>query len=185
MLRKEFIVEFSLELGVDAGAVKVEMFVSFFKQALREIFELVDGFGYMPKKVPPLLFKLLGFSIAHSFLQNGLPFPNLTNWSFEALVQSNEDVVCSQVSLNDIPLNAATSILKLFLKKVDDANTNEELDSLFRSDEGSAFEQIVNLSPWDMHTPISIENKTLLMSMLVYEELITKGTDQLKAYEKD
>ena len=85
------------------------------------------------KSGSPLLCKLLGFSIAHSFLQNGPPFPNLTNWIFEALVQSNEDVVCSQLSLNYIPLNAATSILKLFLKKVDDANTNEELDSFFRS----------------------------------------------------
>ena len=49
MLRKEFAVEFSQELGIDAGAVKVEMFVSIFKQVLREMFELVDGFGYMPK----------------------------------------------------------------------------------------------------------------------------------------
>ena len=31
-----------------------------------------------------------------------------------------------------------------------------------------------------MHTPISIENKTLLMSMLVYEELITKRDRQIK-----
>ena len=50
MLRKEFTVDFSQELGIDAGSVKVEMFVSFFKQALREMFELVGGFVYMPKK---------------------------------------------------------------------------------------------------------------------------------------
>ena len=31
-----------------------------------------------------------------------------------------------------------------------------------------------------MHTPISIENKTLLMSMFVYEELITKRDRQIK-----
>ena len=85
------------------------------------------------KSGSPSLFKLLGFSIAHSFLQNGPPFPNLTNWIFEALVQSNEDVFCSQLSLNYIPLNAATSTSKLFLKKVDDANTNKELDSLLRT----------------------------------------------------
>ena len=108
----------------------------------------------------------------------------MTNGNFEALVQSNEDVVCSQLSVNDIPLNAATSILKLFLKKVDDANTNEELHLLFRSEKSSAFEQIVNLSPWDMHTPISIENKTLLMSMLVYEELITNRDRQIKGLQE-
>ena len=117
------------------------------------------------------MFKLLGFSIAHSFLQNGPPFPNLTNWIFEALVESNEDVVCNQLSVNYIPLNAATSFLKLFLKKVDNANTNEELDSLFRSEEGSTFEKIVNLSLWDMHTSISIETKAFLTSLLLCEEL--------------
>ena len=51
MLRKEFTVDFSQGVGIGTGAVKVEMFVSFFKQALREIFKLVDGFGYMLKKV--------------------------------------------------------------------------------------------------------------------------------------
>ena len=78
---------------------------------------------------------------------------------FEALVESNEDVVCSQLSVNYIPLNAAASFLKLFLKKVDNANTNEEPDSLFRSEEGLTFEKIVNLSLWNMHTSISIETK--------------------------
>ena len=131
------------------------------------------------------MFKLLGFSIAHSFLQNGPPFPNLTNWIFEALVESNEDVVCNQLSVNYIPLNAATSFLKLFLKKVDNANTNEELDSLFRSEEGSTFEKIVNLSLWDMHTSISIQTKAFLTSLLLCEELITKRRDKLKACEKD
>ena len=38
----------------------------------------------------------------------------------------------------------------------------------------------VNLSQWDMFTPVSIENKTLLRSMLVYEELITKRDRQIK-----
>ena len=103
MLGKEFTVECCQELGIDAGAVKVEIFEAFFKQASREMFEMVDGFGYMPKKSgSSLLFKLLGFSIAHCFLQNNPPSPNLTNWSFEALVQSNEDVLCSQRSVNDI-----------------------------------------------------------------------------------
>ena len=109
----------------------------------------------------------------------------MTNWIFEALVQSNEDIVCSQLSVNYIPLNAATSFLKLFLKKVDNANTNEELDSLFRSEEDSTFEQIVNLSLWDMDTSISIETKAFLTSLLLYEELITKRRDKLKACDKD
>ena len=62
ILRTDFTVEFFQELGIDAGAVKVEMFMSFFKQALRWMFELVDGFGYMPNKSgSSLLFKLLGF----------------------------------------------------------------------------------------------------------------------------
>ena len=51
IVRKEFTVEFSQELRIDAGVVKVENFLSLSKQGLREMFELVVGFGYMPKKV--------------------------------------------------------------------------------------------------------------------------------------
>ena len=50
MLHKEFTVEFSQELGIDAGAMKVEMFVSFFEQALREMFELEMDLGICQKK---------------------------------------------------------------------------------------------------------------------------------------
>ena len=51
MLRKELTVEFSQALGIDAGDVKVEMLVSFYKQALTEMFDLVDGLRYMPRVV--------------------------------------------------------------------------------------------------------------------------------------
>ena len=36
-----------------------------------------------------------------------------------------------------------------------------------------------------MHPSISIENNVFLMSMLLYEELITKRRDKLKACKKD
>ena len=65
MLRKELTVEFSQALGIDAGDVKVEMLVSFYKQALTEMFDLVDGLRYMPR-------------VAHHYCLSYLVFQLLT-----------------------------------------------------------------------------------------------------------
>ena len=67
MLRKEFTVEFSQALGIDAGDVKVEMLVSFFKQALTEMFDLVDGLRYMPRVVHHYCLSYLVFQLLTLF----------------------------------------------------------------------------------------------------------------------
>ena len=67
MLRKEFTVEFSQALRIDAGDVKVEMLVSFFKQALTEMFDLVDGLGYMPRVVHHYCLSYLVFQLLTLF----------------------------------------------------------------------------------------------------------------------
>ena len=67
MLRKEFTVKFSQALGIDAGDVKVEMLVSFFKQALTEMFDLVDGLGYMPRVVHHCCLSYLVFQLLTLF----------------------------------------------------------------------------------------------------------------------
>ena len=67
MLRKEFTVEFSQALGIDAGDVKVEMLVSFFKQALTEMFDLVDGPRYMPRVVHHYCLSYLVFQLLTLF----------------------------------------------------------------------------------------------------------------------
>ena len=80
-----------------------------------------------------------------------------------------------------IPLNSGTSILKLFLQKWENASSNKELESMFDCEEGPAFEQILNLSQWDIHNTVTMENRNLLISMLVFEELVGKREKEIKA----
>ena len=86
---------------------------------------------------------------------------------------------------NELEKQLTVSALQNCCSEIFEKIFRKELDSLFRSEEVSTFEQIVNLSLWDMHTSISIENNVFLMSMLLYEELITKRRDKLKACKKD
>ena len=65
------IFDFLQELDRDAGAVKIEMFASFFKAALKEMFEPLSELGCIPKRSMTIFFyQLLGLAIAHCFLQN-------------------------------------------------------------------------------------------------------------------
>ena len=115
----------------DAGAVKTDMFDSFFKAALKAMFEPLSESGCSPKRSMTIfLYKLLGLAIAHWFLQNGPPFQGLTSWCYDFLIEEDEDIICSQLNATDIPLNSGTSILKLFHQKLQNASSNEELESM-------------------------------------------------------
>ena len=73
--KKDLIVDFFGELGMDAGAVKIEMFPSFFKAELKKMFESISESGYIPKNSMIIfLYKLLGLATTNCFLQNGPPF---------------------------------------------------------------------------------------------------------------
>ena len=61
------------------------------------------------------------------------------------------------------------------------ADSNEVIDALFDSEEGPAFEELVNISQWDISTKVTVVNKETLLSLLVYEELVSKHEKQLKA----
>ena len=52
---------------------------------------------------------------------------------------------------------------------------------MFDCEEAPAFEQILNLSQWDIHNAVTMENKNLLISRLVFEELVAKREMQVKS----
>ena len=125
------IFDFLQELDRDAGAVKIDMFASFFKAALKEMFEPLSESGCIPKRSMTIfLYNLLGLAMAHCFLQNGPPFQGLTSWCYNFLIKEDEDIICSQLNATDILLNSGTSILKLFRQKLENASSNEELESM-------------------------------------------------------
>ena len=62
------------------------------------------------------------------------------------------------ISSKDIPLNAGTSTLVQFIQKLQGSTTDKDIDELFNSEEGPAFEQIVNDSQWDIHCRVNTTN---------------------------
>ena len=114
-LKKYLIVDFIQELGIDAGAVKIEMLASFFKAALKEMLEPLSESDYILKRSMTIfLCKLLGLATAHCFLQNGLPFQGLSRWCYDFLIEEDEDIIYSQLNAKDFPLNSGTLILNYF-----------------------------------------------------------------------
>ena len=185
MLKKEFRVEFEDELGIDAGAIMIEFFSKMFAHAEKELFESVKStpYHFIPKRSAGnlVLFKIVGIAIGHCILQRGPPFGILAPWCFLVLCEEDEDFTYPHISIEDVPLNAGTSNLIQFFQKLQLAESDEEIDALFDSEEGPAFEELVNGSQWDISTKVSKINRETLLSMLVYEELVTKREKQLKA----
>ena len=102
-------------MGIDAGAVKIEMLASFFKAALKEMLEPLSESGYILKRSMTIfLCKLLGLATAHCFLQNGLPFQGLSRMCYDFLIEEDEDIIYSQLNAKDFPLNSGTLILNYF-----------------------------------------------------------------------
>ena len=82
--------------------------------------------------------------------------------------------------MNDIPLTAATSILHQFVKAVQNAESDDEIEKIFDQEEGPAFDQLIHGSQWNLATKISISNRETLLHLLIYDELVTKREKQLK-----
>ena len=94
---------------------------------------------------------------------------------------------CSTAELlyseEQIPLNAATSLLHNFIKEMRDANTREQLDDLLdeSTSNGQVNSQIVNVSFWDITRVIRPEDHDDLISEFIIDELLRKRITQLTA----
>ena len=80
------------------------------------------------------------------------------------------------MAVEDIPLNSSSSNLVDFLKNTDLIKTQEEIDETV--DENI---QIFNSSTWDPTVQITIGNKDLLISKLIFDELFLKRRNPLKS----
>ena len=60
--------------------------------------------------------------------------------------------------------------------------SNEELESMFDCEGVSTFEQILNLSQWDIHDTVTMKNKNLLISTVLFEELVGKREKEIKSF---
>ena len=181
-LFKSFHLVYEGELGIDAGALRIEFFTKFFQQARKELFEEVNS-HVIPKRSGGnlVIFKIIGLVIAHSIFQDGPPFSSLAPWCYSVLLEDSEDETDLLLTSDEIPLNAGTATLIKFINELDSAKDNEEINSLFNSEEGPAYEQILNNSQWEITKEPTTKNREALLQLLIHEELIGKRERQLKS----
>lgn len=118
-LLQDFHVEFKEEEGIDAGALKLDFFELMLQEINNQLFTGLPT-RRIPKKDWALegMFELAGVIIAHSIIHGGPSFPCLSPAVFDYIIYGEIDRALSGLSVKDIPLNAATSLLLQFLEKV-------------------------------------------------------------------
>ena len=119
-LAKNFVVEFTGEEGIDAGALKGDFFEHIMREVDSRLFE-GDSFNRFPIKDHCLeaQFELAGMMVAHSVLNGGPSLSNLHPLMYTYLFSGNvEDSLQYPVSVEEIPLNAGSDGLIKFIKEV-------------------------------------------------------------------
>ena len=193
MLKRPLVVEFKGEEGVDGGALKVEFFSKFFDAICKRMFEQTPNEQFLiPKRSGANLqvFKIIGVAIGHSLAQGGPPFPYFPPWCFAIISGKEEEDVVSSIAKesfkDSIPQNEGTSNLLQFLNELENVkSTNAITQLLDEAAEGPAYEQLINASQWPIDEKITLENREALMSMLIWDELVARRENQLKAVRED
>ena len=183
----KLVVEFCNEPGVDAGAC-VEYFTKFFDVVKKELFEVtpLDMF-LIPKRSGGnlTLFKIFGIAVGHSLIQGGPPFPYFPAWCYAMIAEKPEEEIVALISKNVygklIPLNAGTATVLGFLNSLSKVKSESDINQLFDSTEGQAYEQVVNSSQWPIDTKITLANLEALKAMVIWEELVVKREKQIIA----
>lgn len=123
VLRKNLVIQFSGEEGLDLGALKKEFFAETLRSISHELFE-----GQSTRLLPKCQwgddteYRIAGVAIAHSILQGGPGFSCLHPALYRYIItQTSEDYSCDVEELpcvEDIPRNASTEDLVDFIDKV-------------------------------------------------------------------
>lgn len=60
--------------------------------------------------------------------------------------------------------------------------SSKELEPMFDCEGVSKFEQTLNLSQWDIHDTVTMKNKNILISTVLFEELVGKRKKEIKSF---
>ena len=136
-----------------------------------------ENFKFIPRRGDSINYTIFGMAVSHSILNGGLGCYFLQPWFYEAIAgEDDQEKLLEQMTVEDIPLNSSSSNHVDFLKNIDLIKTQEEIDKIV--DENI---QILNSSTWDPTVQITTENKDLLISKLIFDELFLKRRSQLKS----
>ena len=124
ILKKNLIISFSGEEGVDGGALKNEFFVSALKKMDEDFFE-----GNKERRLPKCHWGceveqvIAGALVSHSLLLGGPGFPCLHPAVYSNIC-SNGESEAYQPSIEDVPINSATIHVLDLIKQVKMGNTH-------------------------------------------------------------
>ena len=118
-LRKALCIEFNGEAGIDAGALKNDFFLEYFRYIKKELFEGQEN-RLLPKNVwgADTNYQMAGAAIAHSLVLGGPGFGVIHPAVYSHLVALAPENVSDFPCADDIPLNAASNDTKEFIDKV-------------------------------------------------------------------
>lgn len=124
-LKKNLCVSFSGEPGIDAGAIKNDFFLKFFRYLQEELFEGND-YRLVPKYHwgSNYDFEIAGAAVAHSIILGGPGFAVLHPAIYAHMAIQDPEVmdVSDLPCADDIPLNSATSDTIDLIDKVSSTN---------------------------------------------------------------
>ena len=182
-LSRTLFVEFQNEEGIDGGALRLEFFELVLQEIKHRFFEgdnnliprrSLGGAGFQ--------LHLSGMMIAHSIMQGGSSFPFLASWVYDYLVEGETESVMDKILLSDIAKGPSTADLLQFVKLLDEAKTDEDVNNILDDDNSSAvsYWQQINMSNWNTGEVITLKNKSALIKELVVQEAFHRRKAQLQ-----
>lgn len=186
-LKKELMVRFANEDGLDGGALKVELFTIALREAKLRLFE-----GEEPNMIPIkdatklILFRLVGMMVSHSIIQKAsIGFPVLSPYIYSYLTGDSEEEITCKMNKETIPKNAATSTLHDLLDDLilceDEAALNGVLEGNPRSE---AYWTVINSSHWPKEQAITMSNKDLLIQQIIFNELLSSRKHEIDEFRE-
>lgn len=178
-LKKNLVIEFDGEQGLDGGALKKEFFSLLFKEVDWRMFE-----GSRDHRIPRKgcdnigLFKLAGAMLSHSVMQNCPCLLQFPAWLFDLLVSGDPSVVTETISIQDMPKTSATENLTSLIQKLDSAKNDEEISSILDND---VYLEIINQSQWPPERMINTNTRHMLAQQLILNDVVFQRMPQILA----
>lgn len=131
----------------------------------------------IPRRTDSINYILFGVVLGHSILHGGPGFYGFQEWVYEAISGNNSsEALTPYLSKDLIPLHAGSAKLLKFIEELDASSAEKDVD-----DTVGRYLDIINCSCWDPTKPITISNRAILQTELIYEELVRKRISQIQS----
>ena len=172
------------ENGIDTGGtLEAELFTKAFEQAKQELFEHAEEKPWclIPKRSGGnfQVFKIFGIIIAYSLLHSRPYFNCLAHWVIDILL--NAESVSGNILMDHILVTSSTGNFLNFTKSLCYCNNKQSIKELFNFADEPSFAQLISSTDCDLKEPIIVENKEILINLLLYKEAITRRGEKVEA----